>query len=269
MMYCLRCGREVPDGVSFCEECAKTVREPLEESPYLSTRVVLPTQAGAATKTPPKPVKLPEKKQERKGTHRLKVAVTLLSILCALLAAACGYGVKLYLDSAREHTLLLSQQEENQRLQNQLSNKENEITEQKDKVSQLSARLTEMEDEITRLEQEINTYRMQGSEIDQSLRELQEDNLQLTEENEVYAAQVEALEKQEKTLKDKITALESRNATLEQLSSFIDRHVVFIENDGTNYYHSYWCSRFKKQSYWAYSTNLAISQGYTPCPDCQ
>lgn len=268
-MYCLRCGREIPDGGSFCEECAKTVREPLEESPYLSTRVILPTQAGAAAKTPPKPVKLPEKKQERKGTHRLKVAVVWLSLLCALLAAACGYGVKLYFDSAQEHTLLLLQQEENWRLQSQLSNKDNEITEQKDKVSQLSARLTEAEDEITRLEQMLNTYRIQGSEIDQSLRELQEDNLQLTEENKAYAAQVETLEKQEKTLKDKISALENRNATLEQLSSFIDRHVVFIENDGTGYYHSYWCSRFKKQSYWAYSTNLAISQGYTPCPNCQ
>lgn len=268
-MYCLRCGREVPNGVSFCGECEKTVREPLEESPYLSTRVVLPAQVSPAARTPQKPGKLPEKKQERKGTHRLKVALVWLSIFCALLAAACGYGVKLYFDTARERTLLLSQQEENQRLQSQLSGKEDEIAEQKDKVSQLSARLTEAEDEITRLEQVLNTYRMQGSEIDQSLRELQEDNLQLTEENKTYAAQVEALEKQEKTLQEKLNALESRNAALEQLASFIDRHVVFIENDGTNYYHSYGCSRFKKQSYWAYSTNLAISQGYTPCPDCQ
>ena len=268
-MYCLRCGREIPDGVSFCDTCAETVREPLEDSPYLSTRVILPAQNAAAVKVPPKPAMLPEKKQERRGTKRLKVAVVLLSLFCALLAAACGYGVKLYLDGVREHKLLLSQKEENERLQQQLAGRDSEIEAQKEKVSQLSARLNETEREITRLEQEINVYRMQGSEVDQSLRELQEDHLLLIEENSAYAAQVESLEKQAKTLQEKISSLESRNATLEQLSGFIDRHVVFIENDGTGYYHSYWCSRFKKQSYWAYSTNLAVSQGYTPCPDCQ
>lgn len=268
-MYCLRCGREVPDGMSFCNECAKTVREPLEESPYLSTRIILPAQA-AAVRTPPKPAKkLPEKKQERKGARRLTVAVVLLSLLCALLATGCGYGVKLYLGKAREHKLLLAQQEENEHLKGQLTQKDGELENQKEKVSQLSAQLTEKEREITKLEQEINAYRMQGSEVDLSLRELQEDNLQLTEENKTYAAQVESLEKQLKTLKEKLTTLESRNTTLEQMSDFFDRHVVFIENDGTGYYHSYWCSRFKKQSYWAYSTNLAISQGYTACPDCQ
>lgn len=267
-MYCLRCGREIAAGMSFCDECAKTVREPLEESPYLNTRIILPAQA--AVKAPSKPAKkLPEKKQEHKGSRRLTIAVVLLSILCALLAAGCGYGVKLYFAKAHEHTLLLSQQDENERLMAQITQKDDELEKQKEKVTQLSAQLSEKEREVTKLEQEINAYRMQGSEIDQSLRELQEDNLALTEENEAYAAQVETLEKQIKTLQEKVSTLESRNSTLEQMSSFFDRHVVFIENDGTGYYHSYWCSRFKKQSYWSYSTNLAISQGYEPCPDCQ
>lgn len=267
-MYCLRCGREIPEGLSFCNECAKTVREPLEDSPYLNTRIILPTQA--AVKAPSKPAKkLPEKKQECKGSHRLLIAVVLLSILCALLAVGCGYGVKLYFAKSHERTLLLAQQDENERLKAQITQKDDELGKQKEKVTQLSAQLTEKEREVTKLEQEINAYRMQGSEIDQSLRELQEDNLQLTEEIEAYAAQVETLEKQVKTLQAEVSTLENRNNTLEQMSSFFDRHVVFIENDGTGYYHSYWCSRFKKQSYWAYSTNLAISQGYKPCPDCQ
>ena len=46
------------------------------------------------------------------------------------------------------------------------------------------------------------------------------------------------------------------------------RSVAFVENDGTDYYHNYSCSYFKKQSYWAYSVNLAIARGYTACPYC-
>lgn len=267
-MYCLRCGREISDGASFCETCEKTVRVPLEDSPYLSTRVILPTQT-AAVKAPPKPAKPPEKKPERKRSRGLIIAVVLLSLLCVLLGAACGMGVKYYYDNAREHTLLLAQQEENERLQHQLAEKENELAEQQEKNGQLSEELTEKKREITRMEQEINTYRIQGSEVDLSLRELQEDNLRLIKENDTYAAQIDALEKQAKTMQEELDALESRNNTLEQFSDFIDRHVVFVENDGTGYYHSYWCSRFKKQSYWAYSKNLALSQGYTSCPDCQ
>lgn len=267
-MYCLRCGREIPDGASFCETCEKTVRVPLEDSPYLSTRVILPTQTAAA-KAPPKPAKSPEKKPERKRSRGLIVAVVLLSLLCVLLAAACVYGVKYYYGTVREHTLLLAQQEENERLQHQLTEKDNELAEQQERNTQLSEELTEKKREITRMEQEINTYRIQGSEVDLSLRKLQEDNLRLIGENDTYAAKIEALEKQAKTMQEELDALKSRNDTLEQLSDFIDRHVVFVEKDGTGYYHSYWCSRFKKQSYWAYSKNLAVSQGYTPCPDCQ
>ena len=58
------------------------------------------------------------------------------------------------------------------------------------------------------------------------------------------------------------------NAALQQKSAFFDAHVAFVENDGTEYYHNYSCSYFKKQSYWAYSVNLAIARGYTACPYC-
>ena len=256
-MYCLRCGRQIAEGASFCDACAETVAKPLEESPFLSTRIILPARRTAR----PAPKPLPEKKK-KKGSDdapgkpgRLIAAVVLLSVCCVLLTAACGYGAKLWFDGRREHNTLLAAQEENTRLQSQLAQKDEELRAQQDKVSQLSARLDEAETENTRLQQELNANRTPGTEIDLSDGELQEENLRLREENVAYA--------------ERVKTLESENAALSEKSDFIDHHVVFIENDGTRYYHSYSCPRFKKQSYWAYSTNIAVSRGYEPCPDCQ
>lgn len=276
-MYCLRCGRQVAEGASFCDACAETVAKPLEESPFLSTRIILPARSSARPAARPLPEKKKKKPEADPGKpRRLIAAVVLLSLCCVLLTAACGYGAKLWFDGRREHNTLLATQEENTRLQAQLAQKDEEIRAQQDKVSQVSARLAEAEEENIHLQQEINANKMQGSEIDLSVRELQEENLglqkenqRLNEENTAYADRVKTLEQEQKTLNSRISALESENARLEEKSGFIDRHVAFIENDGSGYYHSYSCPRFKKQSYWAYSTNLAISKGYEPCPDCQ
>ena len=122
--------------------------------------------------------------------------------------------------------------------------------------------------DIDRLEQQVNTYQMQGAQNEQSLRELQEENLRLVDENAGYAEQVDALNAQLSKLNSRVSTLQDSNAALQQKSAFFDAHVAFVENDGTDYYHNYSCSYFKKQSYWAYSVNLAIARGYTACPYC-
>ena len=101
-----------------------------------------------------------------------------------------------------------------------------------------------------------------------ALRELQEENLRLVDENAGYADQVDALNAQLSKLNSRVSTLQDSNAALQQKSAFFDAHVAFVENDGTDYYHNYSCSYFKKQSYWAYSVNLAIARGYTACPYC-
>jgi exodeoxyribonuclease III len=121
---------------------------------------------------------------------------------------------------------------------------------------------------IDRLEQQVNTYQMQGAQNEQSLRELQEENLRLVDENADYATQIDALNAQLSKLNSRVSTLQDSNAALQQKSAFFDAHVAFVENDGTDYYHNYSCSYFKKQSYWAYSVNLAIARGYTACPYC-
>lgn len=200
-MYCLRCGRKVADGVSFCEECVKTAGQPLQPSPYLSERILLPNRTTPARRLEPR-----ERKSERPVSRRprkLIAAVVLLSVLCTGLAALCGYGGLWYYE-----------------------------WEQNNRRSPVQA-----------------------------------ENLRLNDEIKTYASQVESLNERIEALE----ALEDEVAelpTLQEMSEFINAHVVFVENDGTNYYHTYDCTQFKKQSYWAYSTNLAESQGYSPCPKC-
>lgn len=60
----------------------------------------------------------------------------------------------------------------------------------------------------------------------------------------------------------------AESAIYEEKSNFMDTYVVFVEDDASQYYHKYDCSKFPKNSFWAYSRNLAESNGYTACRTC-
>lgn len=267
-MKCLRCGRQISEGALFCDVCVRTTGVPLEESPYLSARPLLPVRNAAQVKpSQPKPAANEEKKGKK--PRGLIAAVVVLSLVCAALLAACGYGVKLYLDGARDRSRLAAQREENARLSARIEEAQGELAAEQAENQALRETIRKQEQEIIRLEQIVNTERMQGAETDQTLRELREDNLRLIDENDAYAKQLIDMETETQRLTDRVGVLEREVGALRQKTDFVDSHIVFIENDGTGYYHSYDCAHFKKNSYWAYSKNLAISQGYEPCPDCQ
>ena len=50
--------------------------------------------------------------------------------------------------------------------------------------------------------------------------------------------------------------------------AFYDEYVVFVEDNNTNLYHKYNCSRFGDEVFWAYNIDAAIDKGYDPCPLC-
>ena len=88
-------------------------------------------------------------------------------------------------------------------------------------------------------------------------------------ELERVTAEKEALETENASLTQSIETLTSTNEELASTnrryvtkSKFMDAYVVFVENDGTGYYH------FAQTSFWAYSRKLAEANGYTPCPHC-
>lgn len=49
---------------------------------------------------------------------------------------------------------------------------------------------------------------------------------------------------------------------------FIDEFIVFIEDDGTDFYHKYECDKFVGDYFWAYNIEAAEYNGYKPCPLC-
>lgn len=88
-MYCLRCGREIPDQQSFCDSCKEEVSKPLVESPYLNTQIRLPVRKPKGAKSPVKPGKKPERKPEKSGiTPRQGGLIAFLSCLALVLAGA-------------------------------------------------------------------------------------------------------------------------------------------------------------------------------------
>lgn len=91
-MHCIRCGRKISEGKSFCDECAQTVSRPLEESPYLSTHISLPARTARPKKQEAARKTEPSRKPEQllSALHRAKVAIVVLSLVCALLLGALG-----------------------------------------------------------------------------------------------------------------------------------------------------------------------------------
>ena len=115
------------------------------------------------------------------------------------------------------------------------------------KISQYDDQYLYSEQKIYTLEAEINDLSQQISDLESDQAELRSTNSQMEEQ---------------------IVELEEEMLSYEELSDFIDRHVVFIEDDNSNLYHKFNCSNFKRKSFWAYNIDNAISRDYTPCPQC-
>ena len=271
-MNCIRCGRKIPEGKVFCEECSGIVDEPLQESAYISRHISIPKQRVEQPGAVPAPVNKTQKKTPspfRRRLRRLVAAVTLLSILCVALLGISGYGLFFYFgDFQRERNRLRVQEEELDRRSVEVGQMRVELVDTRAALEDARKELSEREHDIARLEQELNIYRMQSSETELSIREMQEENLRLVNENTETAKQLDNWIAKAEELTSQLNSVTAERNRLVEKSDFVDAHVAFIENDGTGYYHLYHCSHFKAQSYWAFSINLAISLGYTPCPYC-
>lgn len=95
----------------------------------------------------------------------------------------------------------------------------------------------------------------------QALDETEQDLQALREEND--AAQT--------ALAQNAVLLQEQAGQLEQLQAqadFMDRNVVFVEDDGSGLYHRYGCSRFAAKTFAVYSRKQAMAAGYSACPDC-
>ena len=97
----------------------------------------------------------------------------------------------------------------------------------------------------------------QQQTLDETKQELQS----LQEENETAQT----------ALAQNADLLQEQAGQLEQLQAqadFMDRNVVFVEDDGSGLYHRYGCSRFAAKDFTVYSRKQAAAAGYSACPDC-
>ena len=80
-MNCIRCGRRIAEGKTFCDECAGVVREPLPDSPYTSLHIALPKRTDQP-RPARKPVEQPEKKKPRsRRYHRMVLSLIPLRLV--------------------------------------------------------------------------------------------------------------------------------------------------------------------------------------------
>ena len=91
--------------------------------------------------------------------------------------------------------------------------------------------------------------------------------VQFIDRNEIIE-QKDYWERRADALQERLMDATSELWSSQQLSNFVNNYVVFIENDGTNLYHKFACSKFKGSSFWVYNINQAQQKGYSECSQC-
>ncbi len=274
-MTCVKCGREIPDGELFCPACSRGPRgEKHSKAARPESHPAVPKKGGA--RLAPKPEK---KKREKAAAPARPRAVPVLAILLAVmtLAAAAAFGWILM-----QRNALARQRNAYQVHEADLVVREEALAAAQSSYEETSRRLAAAQAESDRLAEQIESLQEQISGNENALYQseydmtaLQQQIDQMTQENTTLTDQIHTLEDEISQLNITIGTLQTDVETLtderdayQVKSDFLDAHVVFVENDNTNYYHNFECEKFVKKSYWCYSRRLAESRGYEPCPLC-
>ena len=271
MKQCIKCGREIPEGELFCVECSLnpglTTSEslsPTERYPIPKGKMQTPVPVKRVPVPAPPPVAEPPKKAG-------KGVVAALVIVILLLIASAVFQLWQYSDLQAERNRLrtkeadlLLRQNENEALQQQLDGLNLLLDQAQTTIAEQEAELEDLEDQIS----DIKSSQSQG-QYNLATKQLE----------------IEKLEDKYAELKKVCDELEEEKASLEEIrakleaaleaarpyktkADFMDSYVVFVENDKSNYYHTYDCTEFSKSNFWAYSRKLAEAQGFTACPIC-
>ncbi|MBR4874357.1 MAG: DUF805 domain-containing protein [Clostridia bacterium] len=91
--------------------------------------------------------------------------------------------------------------------------------------------------------------------------------VQLVETNELNT-DIEYYKQKSSEQQTKISSLNKEIKEKDSTLDFFDRHVVFVEDDGTKLYHKYGCYKFKGKSFWAFNIEAAKGDGYYACSEC-
>ena len=273
MNHCIKCGKEIPEGELFCLECSLNAGSTQFDGAARAERHAAPKgrmQTPVPVKRAPvqqvQPVRqVPAKKKSGRG------AAIALVIISLLLALSVGYTATQYGNLLVERNRLRTKEAD-------LSLRQSEIDDLYDQLKSLTVELDEAKITIAAKEEEIQdlTRRLAASQssqnqgaydlttAEQELARLQTENRDLLEMTDELDEQITELKKQKAGLEADLKAASEYKTK----ADFMDAYVVFVENNGSGYYHTYDCTDFTRSNFWAYSRKLAEAQGFAPCPTC-
>lgn len=299
MNNCIKCGKEIPDGELFCRDCS------LED--LVDTKSEKAPAAAAPAPAKKKTVKQDTIRLDPIKPKKPIGLIISLVLVILLLAASVFYIFQSRSIVQRAKNQLLSAEvsaekahSQSDSLQTQLESANNEITVLETEAAQLKAQIEDLESQLhghssqsaqeaynsSAKDQEIQRLTAQADDLANQLSEttnqLETTSADLeaatTALEELAEAHAEQIEQYEKTITEQIDELDSLKAQVEDLEdentsylkkvTFMDRFVVFVENDGSKLYHTYNCSRFKKEDFWVFNPSYAKNQGYSECPNC-
>ena len=266
MNGCIKCGRQIPEGELFCLECSLNPGSSLFEEPR-------PAPVGRMqTPKPRKPVPIavaePERKSAAKGQKKerkytgLKAA---FAIVCMLLILVSGFVVYEYTDIKVERTRLETKEADLLLREKEKEELELQIEELNAEIEALNTTIEEKDGEIQDLQNQLTGSQSNQSQSQYDLYAMQLEMDRLEEENKQLLLLEEEKDAEIKRLNGEVAAMTGYR----EKAVFMDKFVVFANNDNSKLYHSYDCERFVKSDFWAYSRKLAESNGFSPCPDCQ
>lgn len=231
-MKCLRCGTELTDSAVFCPRCSEVTSVPLPASLATNKKIVIPKR------TPAQSIKKPEPKKSAKKERRTGPWLTVSILLLFLLGAMVLQGTYTYREKARAEAEL--------------------------------SRLQSVEDECVRLTEKLRQSEQAVSDLEAELVALGSDAY-LEARNDLKEAEktIEELSSQLAKEKENVASLGAQLELLREKTDFLDAHIVFLQEDNTDIFHSFDCEKFTRNGYRAYNKQQALSLGYFPCPDCQ
>ncbi len=325
-MYCIKCGKEIPEGELFCIECSLA---PLEDNVRIYTGAhgdagrTRPASANQTVSAPQKATKTavqsPKKQQAAKAAPRQQQKkqaapdkskvkqpkqkkarpwglITCLLLCLAVAVGACAYIVLTYQSLNQQKATLRVREADLLLRESELEDLQTAYDDAISDLESMTAERDALETEVASLEAQINGSESERSQSQYDISTREKEIERLTEENTTLSDELSALEEDNVLKDERISQLTSENEELESALSdmtnerdelqsdydalrllsdgyqvkanFLDDYIVFVMNDGTNYYHTFDCASFTRRDFWAYNRSLAISNGYTACPDC-
>ena len=271
MNQCIKCSKEIPDGELFCIECSLNPgsslfdeARPADRFPVPKGKMQTPQPVKHVRKQAPAPAPV-QKRSANKGL------VTALVITILLLSLLTGLVVWQYSDFQAEKNRLRTKEADLDLRQADLDDLYLQIDDLTLQLEEAQTELTEKEQQIQTLKAHLNTSQSSLSQEQydmtvrqQELEKLEAENIELLALCDELQLEIDELEEARSTLEAALEVAREYKTKAE----FMDSYVVFVENDGSNHYHTYDCGSFTRGSFWAYSRKLAEAQGFRPCPVC-